>query len=267
MNPDQLEIRIAEFLRWNYRFEFDNGVSTPLLDQRMVNRQEQRKRYFFDALLRLFGGSLSGLRILDLGCGAGFWALQAIEAGADLVLGVDTERIPIEQAQLVFEAKGIDPARYSFLQEDIFAAELPGSFDVVLCLALMHQISKPVELFELMCGVGAEVILIETELSPSTSSSFQVSSPRQAADHKLALVPSRAAVGELAGAFGLSTVPLARNMTNYAGLDDYRRQQRLAFFCSSGKPLDILAAEDRWIAPWWLTPLAQRGMQRLRGWG
>ena len=265
MNPDQLETRIAEFLSWTYRFEFDNGVTTPVLDRRLVNRQAQRKRYFFDALVRLFGGSLSGLRILDLGCGAGFWALHAIEAGADFVLGVDAEKTPIEQAQLVFEAKGIDPARYHLEQQNIFAADLTGQFDVVLCLALMHQIAKPVELFELMCGAGAEVILIETELARATSSSFDVSRPRKAIDRNIALVPSRAAVTELAAAFGLSTVPLARNMTNYAGMDDYRRQQRLAFFCSSSRSLETLATEDPWITPWWLTPLARRGLQRLRG--
>jgi SAM-dependent methyltransferase len=265
VNPDQLETRIAEFLHWSYRFEFDNGVTTPLLDRRLVNRQAQRKRYFFDPLVRLFGGSLSGLRILDLGCGAGFWALHAIEAGADFVLGIDAEKIQIEQAQLVFEAKDIDPARYHFEQENIFAADLAGHFDVVLCLALMHQISKPVELFELMSGVGPEVILVETELARSTSSIFEMSGTRKPVDHKIALVPSRAAIAELAGEFGLSAVPLARNMTNYAGLDDYRRQQRLAFFCSSSKPLDTLAAEDAWITPWWLAPLAQRGMRRLRG--
>jgi SAM-dependent methyltransferase len=265
VNPDQLETRIAEFVSWTYRFEFDNGVSTPLLDRGMVKRQEQRRHYFFDALIDLFGGSLSGLRVLDLGCGCGFWALQAIEAGADFVLGVDADETQIGQAQLVFEAKGIDPSRYRFIRENIFAADLSGHFDVVLCLALMHQISRPVELFELMCGVGAEIILIETALARSTSSSFEVSSPRKPVDHNVALVPSRAAVIELACAFDLSTVALARNMTNYAGLDDYRRQLRLAFFCSSGKPLDTLAAEDQWITPWWLTPLAQRGMKRLRG--
>jgi SAM-dependent methyltransferase len=265
VKPDQLETRIAEFLHWNYRFEFDNGVRTPVLDRRLVNRQVQRKRYFFDALVRLFGGSLAGLRILDLGCSAGFWALHAIEAGADFVLGIDAEKTQIEQAQLVFEAKGIDPARYRFVQENIFAADLSGHFDVVLCLALMHQISKPVELFELMCSVGAEVILIETELARSSSSAFELSRPRKAIDHDIALVPSRAAVIELAAAFGLGTVPLARNMTNYAGLDDYRRQQRLAFFCSSSRSLDTLAAEDEWLTPWWLAPLAQRGLQRFRG--
>jgi tRNA (mo5U34)-methyltransferase len=265
VNADQLQERIAEFLRWDYKFEFDDGVSTPLLDKRMVNRQDQRRRYFFDALVHLFGGSLSGLRILDLGCSSGFWSLQALEAGAEFVLGVDADGTRIQQAQLVLAAKGIDPARYRLEHANIFAADLSGKFDVVLCLSLMQQLSRPVELFELMTGFGPEVILIETELARSTSSCFEVTAPRKDVAHEIALVPSRAAVVELAAAFDLNVVPLARNMTSYVGMDDFRRQQRLAFFCASRRSLDTLPAEDRWLNPWWLTPLAQRGLQRIRG--
>jgi SAM-dependent methyltransferase len=258
VNDDELEGRIAEFLQWDYRFEFDNGVTTPLGDSRMVNRQEQRRRYFFDALIHLFGGSLRGQRVLDLGCSAGFWSLLAIEAGADFVLGVDVERTSIDQAELVFEAKGIDPARYRFEQGNIFECDLSEHFDVVLCLAVMQQISKPVELFELMSGVGAEIILIETELSRAASSFFELSNPPKPVDHKIALIPTRDAVSELAGEFGYTTVPLAVNITDYAGLGDYRRQRRLAFFCSRGKPLDVLGVEKPWVRPWWLASLDPR---------
>ena len=38
------------------------------------------------------------------------WSLQALEAGADFVLGVDAEQMHVDQANLVFEAKGADPA-------------------------------------------------------------------------------------------------------------------------------------------------------------
>jgi SAM-dependent methyltransferase len=266
MNTDELEERIAAFVNWDYRFEFDDGTTTPLLDKRMVNRQEQRRRYFFDALIRLYGGSLSGQRVLDLGCGAGFWALQALEAGADFVLGVDADQMRIDQAQLVFEAKGIDPSRYAFEAKNIFQCDLSAGFDVVLCLSLTHQISKPVELFELMTGVGSEIIVLETALSPAASSFFEVSVPHSAIDHKIALIPTRDAVVDLASEFGYSTVALARNITDYRGMDDYRRQQRLAFFCSKSRSLAGLALEDPWVTPWWLGPLRDpRGaLRRLR---
>ena len=109
MEPNELEKRIAEFPRWHYMFEFGGGLRTPVPDQGMVNRHEQRRRYFFEPLVRLTGGSLSGHRVLDLGCNAGFWSLNALDSGADFVLGVDARQTYIEQARLVFEAKEADP--------------------------------------------------------------------------------------------------------------------------------------------------------------
>ncbi len=268
MNREQLEERIAEFPHWNYKFDFDNGASTPLHDPKVVNRHKQRRRYFSSALVGLFGGSLSGHRVLDLGCGAGFWALEAIEAGADFVLGIDAHATSIEQAKLVFEGKGIEPARYGFERANIFEHELPGSFDIVLCVGLMHVIAKPVELFELMQRAGAEVIVVETELSQAPSSFFELASnpnPKLAVDHQLALIPTRQAVVELAEEFGYRTVALARNMTDYAGMDDYRRRRRLAFICSNGRSLSSLAAEEPWPSQAWRAALDPRALLQRRG--
>ncbi len=165
MQPQELQEQIAAFPRWHYRFEFDGGVSTPVVDIGKVNRHEQRRRYFFDALLQVADGSLKGRRVLDLGCNAGWWSLQAIEAGADFVLGVDVRQMHIDQANLVFAAKGVDPARYRFEQGDVFTHDFGGGFDVVLCLGLMEHVAKPVELIERMAASGAELLVIDTALS------------------------------------------------------------------------------------------------------
>jgi SAM-dependent methyltransferase len=268
VNREQLEDRISAFPQWNYRFEFDNGASTFVPDGRLVNRHEQRRRYFFEALLRLYGGSLKGLRILDLGCGAGFWALQAIEAGADFVLGLDSKEAFVEQAELVFEAKAVDRARYRFELADVFEREPVGQFDLVLCLALVNHTSRPVELFELMAATGAEILLIETELVRSSSSVFALSSAadgRKAVAHRTVLIPSRDAVEELAGDVGYAAVALERNMTDYTGLNDYRTGRRLAFFCSRDRPLEEIPTEERALLPWWLASVdPSRALRRLR---
>jgi hypothetical protein len=55
-------------------------------------------------------------------------------------------------------------------------------------------------------------------------------------------------------------------MSDYTGLDDYRRGTRLAFLCSNGRSLDGLAAEKPPTTRWWAPALeiAQEGVQRLR---
>jgi SAM-dependent methyltransferase len=256
MEAGEIEARIAGFARWNYRFQFENGVSTPVQSPAVVNRHEQRRRYFFDALVGLCGGSLRGRRVLDLGCNSGFWALAALEAGADFVLGVDAQPVYIEQAELVFTELGVDPERYSFKLGNIFEQEFAERFDVVLCLGLIDQVSRPLELFEVLSRAAGELIVIETEVSRSRLPVFEVSrvnQQRNIIDHSLVLIPSRSAVIELAGEFGFKTAPLALNISNYAALQDYRRKRRLAFICARTISLDGVEQEPPApLVPWWV---------------
>lgn len=271
MDANELQDRIAAFPIWNYQFEFDGGVKTPIADWQRVNRQEQRHSYFFRALLSLTGGSLKGRRVLDLGCSSGLWALHAIEAGADFVLGIDGNETSIEQAELVFEAKGVDRSRYSFIKANIFEHDLEERFDVILCLGLLNVVSKPVALFERMASTGAELIVLDTGLSRAPTKLFEVDrliEPRNAVDYDMVLVPTRQAVLELAGQFGFQTVPLAQNMTDYTSMEDYRSGERLAFVCSKGVSLSSLEAEPRVPRNAWLAGIdrnARRVRQRLRG--
>jgi len=256
-----LEQRIAAFPAWSYRFEFDGGVATPVFNRGVVNRQEQRRRYFFDALLRATGGSLRGRRVLDLGCNAGFWSLVALEAGADFVLGVDARQLHIDQADLVFEAKGIEPARYRFEQGNVLSHELDERFDVVLCLGLLDHVAKPVELFEVISAASPELIVIDTEISRSRTSVFELDTlynRENAVEYESVLIPSRLALSELAAQFGFQATALPLNMTDYAGLRDYLHQRRLAFICTKDAPPQALQAEGRSGLPWWITALKAR---------
>ena len=250
MDNATLERRIAELEPWHYRIEFEGGISTPIPDANEQNRHEQRRRYFFDALLQVTGGSLQGMRVLDLGCNAGYWASLAMEADAEFLLGVDARDHQLDQARLVFEAKGIDPSRFRFEAANIFEHDFREDFDVVLCLGLLYHVSKPMELFEMMAGSGAQLLVIDTVIHPSPKSVFKVRREPvdrwlNAADMETVLIPSRQAVVDLAAQFGFQTVPLALNMDDLSGLGEYREGRRLAFICSKTLPLDGLAREPQ----------------------
>jgi protein-L-isoaspartate O-methyltransferase len=256
VETEELRRRIAAFPRWSYRFEFDNGVSTPVGDRSRINRNEQRRAYFFARMLELTAGSLRGRRVLDLGCGAGFWTLAALAAGADFVLGVDSKPEYLEQAALVLAANGIEPSRYELRAADVLAEPPHGEFDTVLCLGIIDQVNRPVELFESMSGVGADLIVIDTEVSRARSSVFEVSHlyrTRDVTGDGMVLIPSRRAVADLAARHGFQTVALALNVTDYSGMDDYRRERRCAFLCSRRLDLGGLPVEKRAsVIPWWM---------------
>jgi SAM-dependent methyltransferase len=227
----------------------------------VTNRTEQQRRYFFEPLLALCRGSLHGRRVLDARCGDGLWSLQALEAGAEAVLGIDEDAAALDAARQRALQAGADPARLRFEQAAIPGAQVEGRYDVALCIGLMERSAKPVELFELLTAVEAELILIDSEVSGAPSSFFELS---LATDGGIALLPSREAVVELAAEFGYDCVPLAHEMGGYQGLADYHAQRRVAFLCASRVPLEQLEWEQEPpVTPWWRALLdpSQRGWQ------
>jgi 2-polyprenyl-3-methyl-5-hydroxy-6-metoxy-1,4-benzoquinol methylase len=255
LDAEELKQRIDSFASWNYRFELPGGISTPVASAWRVRRAEQRRRYFFEPLLSLAGGTLRGRRVLDLGCNAGLWSLAAIDAGAEFVLGVDGSASAIEQAELVFEAREVDSARYAFQTANVFDWDLAGRFDVVLCLGLLDVVAKPLALFELIAAARPELVVIDTGVSRARGSLFEVSrlgEPRNAVERDLVLVPTRRAVAELAARFGFETVALAHEFSGEElGVEDYLAGRRIAFICSEGVPLGSLpAAPEPHANPW-----------------
>jgi tRNA (mo5U34)-methyltransferase len=249
MDPTELRSRIEGLGRWHYQFEFESGITTPIWKADRINRHAERSRYFFDRLLQVTCGSLRGRRVLDLGCNSGFWSLKAIEAGAEFVLGIDGRQMHVDQANFVFEAKGIDPARYRFELGNVLSHPVSGDFDVAFCLGLLYHVSKPTELFEVMAGSGADILVIDTKVSNLPGSCFAIrhedlDDPRHAVDHELIFVPTRQAISALADQFGYRTAPLALDMRNTEGMKAYEMGRRVAFICARQADLGALPRES-----------------------
>jgi SAM-dependent methyltransferase len=256
LRGEALARRLQEFPDWLYEFDLGEGVRTPVSNRTLVNRQHERRRYFFDALLRLTGGSLAGRRVLDLGCGAGYWSLAAVEAGADFVLGIDAKPGYLEQARVVFEAKGVQARRFGFELANAVDAD-PGRFDVVLCLGLLSFVTRPLDLLAAIARAEPELVVIDTEVSRERLPLFELARPYRSADHvehPFLMVPSPSALAEVAAHFGLHCVALAPEVRDWTGMGDYRRKRRLAFICSRAEiPAGTLPLEPpRRLLPWWL---------------
>ncbi len=256
MLDEEIKQKVANLKPWHY--EFDLGASvTPIRKKEKVSRHGQRKAYFFDPLVQLCGGSLEGKRVLDLACNAGFWSLNSVHAGCDYVLGIDGRQMHIDQANLVFEANGIDGDRHDFIEGDIFETDLRqfGRFDVVLCLGLMYHISKHVELLEKISDLNTDILVVDTLLSTLPGSVLEidrqdVDNNLSALDYNLAMKPSGQAMRELVELFGYSVSTLEPDFRDEAGnpswtgAPDYERGARRAFVCSKKTDLSSLPAES-----------------------
>lgn len=263
----ELARRVREFPRWHYRIDLGGGVVTPIFDRSHVNRHEQRARYFFEPLVRLCGGSLTGRRVLDLGCNAGYWALKALDAGADFVLGVDGRQMHVDQANLVMEAKGVASDRYSFECTDALTRRSTETFDIVLCLGLLYHVAKPVELLERCSQWNTDILVIDTSLSRLRGSAFELSTeaidePRNSLVSPVVMIPTPAAVLGLLHHLGYEAVTLRPRFSSWDGCRDFQSAKRRAFLSSKATSLHGLDADTESLLHW----SAVRTWDRAREW-
>jgi SAM-dependent methyltransferase len=249
LTREEIQRLVCGFERWHYQFDL-KGVLTPIWNAECINRHFQRKRYFFDPLVTLCGGSLRGKRVLDLGCNAGFWSLAAIAAGCDFVCGIDGRKMHVEQANLVFEANEVDRTRYSFLERDLFKIDLAelGSFDIVLCLGLLYHVNRPIELLERIWRSNTDLLVIDTSLHPGNEPLLHLqhdslADPRSAVESSLVFFPTIAAVIEMVRGFGYHGLVLRPAFDDYTGAEDFREGTRRAFLCAKKTGLSLLASQ------------------------
>jgi tRNA (mo5U34)-methyltransferase len=255
---DDIEAKIASFESWHYEFDLA-GHRTPIVGGGPHrNRQEQRARYIFDPLLRLFGGSLSGKRVLDLGCNAGYWSLRAVQAGCDFALGIDGRQMHIDQANFVFDVNEIDRSRYEFVRGDVYATDLSasGPFEIVLCLGLLYHVSDPAALIEKIGELNTELLVIDTSLSLIPGQFLELRregarDPLLAIREQFVTLPSRQAVIALAESAGYAVATLGPAFSSYEAATDYEHGRRRAFLCAKDPQLlDAIADQaERLSAP------------------
>jgi len=101
---------------------------------------------------------MTGKSVFDLGCMYGFFCFEAEERGAARMLGVDIEAINVETSQILADIRG---SKAEFRQLDIEIDPMPGQFDYVLCLNVLHHMRNPLNVLEKLIAATRECLVLE----------------------------------------------------------------------------------------------------------
>lgn len=121
-----------------------------------------RPKHIFGLILKEFLNLSDNLKILDLGCGSGFFTrILAVQCKMDIT-GVDTDKKLLEGARKVAKKEGLD---IKYEVGDITNIKLKNnSFDIVMCdimLEIFKDITKPLKEMKRVCRAGGIVAAIE----------------------------------------------------------------------------------------------------------
>jgi tRNA (mo5U34)-methyltransferase len=136
-----VEEQIASMAPWFHNIALPGGERTaphhPLGDF---------PRYKWEAIAPYIPENLEGTTALDIGCNAGFYALELARRGAH-VTGIDHDERYLEQARWVAERWGMQD-RIDYRRLDIYQLArdhpgLPASFDLVLFMGVLYHLRHP----------------------------------------------------------------------------------------------------------------------------
>jgi tRNA (mo5U34)-methyltransferase len=142
LTPQRIQQRIQELGDWFHNLNLGGVQTAPhhfLGDYPAV--KWQRFAHAIPADLR-------GRTVLDVGCNAGFYAIEMKRRGAARVVGVDSDRRYLAQARFAAEVAG---ANVEFHELSVY--ELPSlkeRFDLVLFMGVLYHLRHPLLALDLL---------------------------------------------------------------------------------------------------------------------
>ncbi|HEY7529963.1 MAG TPA: DUF1698 domain-containing protein [Gemmatimonadota bacterium] len=187
MTRDEILQGIERLGPWFQCLELPGGIptkATSIAGEALDNPARQ-----WEVVGSCLPADLRGRSVLDVGCNAGFFAVEAKRRGAERVLGVDSQRQAIRQARFARDVLGLDieyrrRSIYDFGPED-------GAFDVVLALGLLYHCKHLVLATERLFAVTRELLIVESAVVPDGTLPASFVQPLASSDsvlHPLAYV-------------------------------------------------------------------------------
>jgi tRNA (mo5U34)-methyltransferase len=163
MTRRELAEEVERLRPWFHAIELPHGVRTKR--ESAGTEPADHPAGTWEVVRRHLPPDLAGKSVLDVGCNAGFYSVQAKRLGAARVLGIDARQHEIRQALLVRRALGLDLELRRQSVYSLSPARL-GRFDVVLALGLIYHCKHLVLALEKLFSVTRGLLIVETEILP-----------------------------------------------------------------------------------------------------
>jgi 2-polyprenyl-3-methyl-5-hydroxy-6-metoxy-1,4-benzoquinol methylase len=172
LTADEIRRRVEELAPWYQNIQLGQGLSTKDLsgDRDIFSAEDIPAPLWRHIAHEL--PDITGWRVLDIGCNAGYMAFASKQSGAGYVLGIDSNLGAsssfIEQAEFCREVLGLD---VEFREESMFELEPDAPFDLVLFAGVLYHLEDYATALDKVASLAVPatgLIVLETAIAPVT---------------------------------------------------------------------------------------------------
>ena len=226
---------------WFHCIDLGDGLVTK--SQSAIGEPVEHPRPTWESVKECVPADLSGQTLLDVGCNAGFYSIEMKRRGAARVLGLDSQRDLIRQAEFVRDVLGLDIEyqRMSVYDLDPFAM---GQFDVTLALGLIYHCKHLVLALEKLFLITRHLLVLETAIYPPerAPASFEYEEGGERPTlHPLAYVENRPEAKEAVYNWFLPSTAALKALLKNVGFDEIQvlptaNSDRAVIACKKHQP-------------------------------
>jgi tRNA (mo5U34)-methyltransferase len=139
---EQIKERVTKLGKWFHNIDLHGVMTAP--DHFLGDYPNVKYQRFASAL----PADLTGKSVLDIGCNAGFYAIEMKRRGAERVVGIDSDEAYLAQAKFAAEVLGFD---IEFRNLSVYeVAQLNERFDIVIFMGVLYHLRHPLLALDLL---------------------------------------------------------------------------------------------------------------------
>jgi tRNA (mo5U34)-methyltransferase len=142
LSTDEIRRKVDALGPWFHNLDLQGVRTAP--SHFLGDYPSVKWRNFADVVPR----SLKGKTVLDIGCNAGFYALEMKRRGADRVLGLDSRDEYLAQARFAADVSGLEIEFRNLSVYDV--GKLGETFDLVIFMGVLYHLRHPLLALDLI---------------------------------------------------------------------------------------------------------------------
>ena len=165
LNRDVIRSRVEELGPWFHNLDLAGVKTAP------AHFLGDYPAFKFRDFAHAIPANLNGKSVLDIGCNAGFYAIEMKQRGAERVVAIDSDEFYLKQARFAAQVLDVD---IEFRELSVYdVAQLREKFDFVIFMGVLYHLRHPLLALDLIYEHVARDLLLFQSMHRGSEQVFE----------------------------------------------------------------------------------------------